>query len=86
MYCPLLTLSCYLLVCAQVPILAAEMGSNIKVWLVICHVFGQRVFYGGRGRRQIGDRVEIGCFGTAGATEPNSLVQMVWLGEGYQLP
>lgn len=29
--------------------------------------------------------VETGDFGTAGATEPDSLVQMVWLGEGYQL-
>ena len=30
--------------------------------------------------------VETGCSETVGAAEPSSLVQVVWLGEGDQLP
>lgn len=43
MYCPLLIP--VINNCAQVPILATKIGINIKVWLVIYHVFAQRVFF-----------------------------------------
>lgn len=63
MYCPLLTVSCDLSVCAQVPILATRMGSSVKVWLAICHVFTQRVFYGGKGEGKLVTEWKLAALG-----------------------
>lgn len=74
---------CNLLVCAQAPILAAKMGSSVKVWLVISRVFAQRVLMVGGEKGTLVTEWELT---TAGAAEPSSLVDMVWPGERYQLP